>query len=275
MNDKKRRARRKTNAEYLRIAKKPWGKRPPPSDEAIAKAAAEIDGEITKLKAQAAEVPKLRAEAERLEDKLRKIYHDVATLAAQFHQSYDVDVGEAAELAVKQIVAVKKILTPPAMVTAQEKAKPVDTGMRYEQFVMYVTGLRKFEQAIKRLKEFLAVKTKAKSDPEAWFEATLVTYRTYDGKLKLTDAERLKREISEWWKREKSRRAKKGGKARAMLRRCPECKKRWLEPKKRFCRYCGMRANVKGVGHSKDLERVAAAAVTGSVGKTPQREGEY
>jgi hypothetical protein len=292
---------------YVRMMQKHWRKHGFPSPSQQAEAKAKIDATIADLKAKAAELPALRAEYERLQDKLRTEQHRIATLAAQFHVAYEVDMDEAVELAIKQTQAVRKKFSVRGITAPAEKKEApaqADIGMGYQEFVSYVTSLKKWDQALGRFKEFLlAVEFKPKpgsDNPDTWLAAKFPTYRTRGSKRllrKQADAEPLKRRLTAWWKKEKRARAQRGGKARAKQRKiaeklakskriCPECGKRELEPKKRLCRYCGIRAKVSGVGYLQDKiditelsDRVQAALPGGTVierqsGKTPRRKGE-
>jgi dsDNA-specific endonuclease/ATPase MutS2 len=124
----------KKNNIYLRDGRKHWRKldhftpeeAKAKMDEDIPKGMAnmaKLAGDVAKWKAKAAEAPKLLTEVERVEDKLHKRTHDLALLAAQFYACDDrLTVDQAAELAVKQMAAVRKILSPQAIAATQEKA---------------------------------------------------------------------------------------------------------------------------------------------------------
>jgi len=291
--DKKRRARRKTNADYyLRPIKEALGKRPPPSDEAVAKALAKLDGEVAKWTAGAAELPKLRAEVQRLERELWKRHLAVAALAARIHPELcETNPDEAVKLAIKVLQATKKALGEDSKKDGEKKARTradilnevAGLSLKYDHWVRFVTKKKKWSLALTRLKEFLRweARRRGEKDIETWVEAWMDAYRNKarpgDWLLK------LRHNIGQWWKQEKSKRAKKGGKASASQRKaeaakriCPECGKRELEPKKRLCRYCRIRAKVPGVGYSSDPTVITAllkAEQTHS-GKTPKRKSE-
>jgi hypothetical protein len=213
---------------------------------------------IADLRAQAAELPKLRAEKEQLEEKIREFTLKVASLAAQiapaaFSGGNPADVRAAIALALKRLRDTRKILNDMAQEAeatekkARAEAAKIDLAsihVEYERGVRLITGEKNWDRALDKFRRYVAVKKVTKgSDPDKVLEG----YRQH-----VFTGPELVREIRAftlWWKQEKSTRAKESAQTRAKRKRPGRVKrpasdlrlKENRRHKQGYCRVCGKR----------------------------------
>jgi hypothetical protein len=256
---------------YLRKAQKHWRKHGSPTPSQQTEAEEKIDRMIADLKAKAAEVPRLKAEAQRLEERIEKIYLDIATLAAlispaAFAGSPD-DRRAAIKLAFKRLRDTKRIVgeiieegkeKEKKALAEAEKADLAKIRHGYERAVKLITGeLKQPDRARDKWKRYVAAK---KVTPGSDLEKVLAHYRERWERHGWTLPELVgeKREFADWWKQEKSNQAKKaagrkhGGQAKAktgkkrgrgrVKRPASDLRKKEVRLHKLgYCRVCGIK----------------------------------
>ena len=254
MNNKKRPTRKNANP-YLKMGRKHWRKLAHLTPEQFKakqdEAAAKIDEMISGLRAKTADLPKLRAEAERLEDKRDEFIFKVATLAVQINAKlFEESPAVAVKLALKRLRDTRRILNEMAREDdakerkAKAKAEKADLASvheKYESGVKLITGdLENWDRARDKFKGYVAARKVTKGSS---LETVLEQYRRHG----FTGPElvREKKGFMGWWKQEKSRQAKKAAqtKRRGRVKR-PASDLRFIENRRHkqgYCQVCGRR----------------------------------
>jgi RNA polymerase-binding transcription factor DksA len=196
----------------------------PPSERAakVAEDRTKFDGMIADLKAKAAELPALRAQHERLQDKIHRFHLDVAILAAQISPAAFAggpdDMRAAIKLALKRLRDTKVIIGGIVQEnTEKEKKALAEAGKAdlakvrkgYQCAAKLVTGeLKDSSRAFPKWRRYVAAK---KVTPGSNLEKVLESYRQrwQNHGWTLLELAKEKREFESWWKQEKSDQAKK------------------------------------------------------------------
>jgi hypothetical protein len=214
-------------------------------------ARAQIEAMIADLCAQASELPKLRAEKEQLEEKITEFSLKVATLAAQINpELFKENPGVAIKFALKRLRDTRRILNEIAIeneskhvaATAQvEKADLAKFSIPFQRAVRWITEEKNWDRAFPKFKKFLAAKFTKDGEAEGWLQ------HRRNGMLTGEEWVKLYREYTPWWKREKSRQARKSALARKRKQgrvKRPKSDLRFKENRRHkqgYCRGCGKR----------------------------------
>jgi hypothetical protein len=267
---------RTTPEKYLRSLKKYWDKHGIPSPAQQAEAGAKIKALIAGQRVKVAEAKELRANLDRVQDRLERFYRDVAMLAAQispkaFNGSTD-DMRAAIKLAVKRLRDTRRIIgeilqedEDAEKKAAAQAEKAVFTKPRkgYQKAVRLITREKNWDRALGKWRRYIAA---TKVTPGSDLEKVLASYRERWEKHGWTFSELVTevRGFDPWWKQEKGRRGTESAQSRAK-RKTPGRLKRpasdlRLKENRRhaqgYCRLCGKPTRRHKVGDRVRYERL-------------------
>jgi hypothetical protein len=224
---------------YSRAVQKDARKSTGLSNDAAKADKAEVDARIADLRSKSSELPALRAENERLQDKREDFIFKVAGLAAQINPKlFEENPTVAIKLALKRLKDTRRVLNE---IVQQEKAKEAKAAIanvrvKYQRGVKVITGDKKWDRARDKFKRYVAAEklTEGRNLEEALAHYRQHVFTGPELVIEIRDFER-------WWKHEKSGQARKSARGRVKRKRSDLRITENRRHKQGYCRKCGKR----------------------------------